>query len=52
MQNSSKVFDNIINIQRPNHDKSGLEYNQIEKGSRSKSIDQVTHLIRIIFGMK
>jgi hypothetical protein len=26
MQNSSKVLDNIINIQIPHHDKSGLRY--------------------------
>jgi len=34
MQNSSKVLDNIINSQGPNHEKYGLGYNQIEKGSR------------------
>ena len=27
IQNSSKVLDNIINIQIPNHDKSELGYN-------------------------
>jgi chromosome segregation ATPase len=27
MQNSSKVLDNIINSQRPNHEKSELGYN-------------------------
>jgi hypothetical protein len=37
MQNNSKVLNGIINSQRPNHDKSRLGYNQIEKGSRSKS---------------
>jgi hypothetical protein len=33
MQNNSKVLDDIINIQNPHHDKSGLGYNQKEKGS-------------------
>jgi hypothetical protein len=42
MHNSSKVLDNIINSQRPHHDKSRLGYNQIEKGSSSKKIDQET----------
>jgi hypothetical protein len=28
MQNSSKVLDNIINSQRPHHNKSELGYNQ------------------------
>jgi hypothetical protein len=31
MQNNSKVLDNIINSQRPHHDKVGLGYNQTEK---------------------
>ena len=34
MQNNSKVLDNIINSQKPHHDKSELGYNQTEKGSR------------------
>ena len=38
MQNNSKVLDDIINIQRPNHDKCGIGYNQIENGSISKNI--------------
>jgi hypothetical protein len=27
MQDNSKLLDEIISIQRPNHDKSGLGYN-------------------------
>ena len=42
MQNSSKVFDKIINSQRPHHDKYGLGYNHIERGSSSKTADQET----------
>jgi hypothetical protein len=42
MQNNSKVLDNIINSQRPHHDKSGLGYNQTERGSSSKTTDQET----------
>jgi hypothetical protein len=36
MQNNSKVLDDIINSQRPNHDKSGLGYNQTEKDQAPK----------------
>jgi hypothetical protein len=36
-------LDDIISTQRPNHDKSGLGYNQNEKGSISKMIDQETY---------
>jgi hypothetical protein len=36
-------LDDIINSQIPNHDKSGLGYNQIENGSSSKSIEQETY---------
>jgi hypothetical protein len=43
MQNNSKCLEDIISIQRPNHDKSILEYNRIEKGLRSKTTDQETH---------
>jgi hypothetical protein len=43
MQNNSKVLDNIINIQKPHHDKSGIVYNQTEKGSRSKTTEQETY---------
>jgi hypothetical protein len=32
MQNNSKVFDDIINSQKPHHDKSILGYNQNIKG--------------------
>jgi hypothetical protein len=42
MQKNSKVLDDIINSQRPNHDKLGLGYNYIEKGSISKTRDQET----------
>jgi len=42
MQNNSKVLDEIISSQRPHHDKSGLEYNQKENSSSSKTIDQET----------
>jgi hypothetical protein len=35
-QNNSKVLDDIISSQKPHQDKSGLGYNQIEKGSSSK----------------
>ena len=36
MQNNSKILDDIISSQRPNHDKSGLRYNHTEKDSSSK----------------
>jgi hypothetical protein len=40
MQNSSKVLDDIINIQKSYLDKSRLEYNQKENGLSSKTIDK------------
>jgi hypothetical protein len=43
MQNNSKVLDDIINSQKPHHDKSGLGYNQTEKGSSSKTTEQETY---------
>jgi seryl-tRNA synthetase len=43
MQNNSKVLDDIINSQKSHHDKSGLRYNQIEKGSSSKTTEQETY---------
>jgi hypothetical protein len=43
MQNNSKVLNDIINSQRPNNDKSGLGYNQTEKGSSSKTTKQETY---------
>jgi hypothetical protein len=43
MQNNSKVLNDIINSQKPHHDKSGLGYNQTEKGSSSKTIEQETY---------
>jgi hypothetical protein len=33
-------LDNIISSQRPHYDISGLGYNQTEKGSKSKAIEQ------------
>jgi hypothetical protein len=46
MQNNSKVLDNIINSQNLHHDKSGLGYNQTEKGSSSKTTKQETYIKR------
>jgi hypothetical protein len=43
MQNSSKVLDDIINSQKSHLDKSGLGYNQTEKGSSSKTTEQETY---------
>jgi hypothetical protein len=43
MQNNSKFLDDIINSQKPHHDKYGLGYNHIEKGSSSKTIEQETY---------
>jgi hypothetical protein len=43
MQNSSKVMDNIINSKKSHLDKSGLGYNQTEKGSSSKTTEQETN---------
>jgi hypothetical protein len=43
MQNSSKVLDDIISSQKSYIDKSGLGYNQIEKGSSSKTTEQETN---------
>jgi hypothetical protein len=40
MQNSSKVLDDIINSEKSHLNKSGLGYNQIEKGSISKTIEK------------
>jgi hypothetical protein len=37
LQNNSKFLNEIISSQRPNHDKSELGYNQIKKGSSSKT---------------
>jgi hypothetical protein len=42
MQNNSKVLDNIINSQRPHHEKFKLGYNHTERGSSSKTTDQET----------
>jgi hypothetical protein len=43
MQNSSKVMDDIISSKKSYLDKFGLGYNQIEKGSSSKTIEQETN---------
>jgi hypothetical protein len=43
MQNSSKVLDDIISSKNSHLDKSGLGYNQKEKGSSSKTIEQETN---------
>jgi hypothetical protein len=43
MQNSSKVLDDIISSQKSYLDKSGLGYNQTEKGSSSKTTEQETN---------
>jgi hypothetical protein len=43
MQNNSKVLNDIINNQKPHHDKSGLGYNQTEKGTSSKTTSQETY---------
>jgi hypothetical protein len=43
MQNSSKVLDDIISSQKSYLDKSRLGYNQTEKGSSSKTIEQETN---------
>ena len=43
MQNNSKVLDDIISSQKSHHDKSGLRYNHIEKGSSSKTTYQKTY---------
>jgi hypothetical protein len=43
IQNSTKVLDDIISSQKSHLDKSGLGYNQIEKGSSSKATYQETY---------
>jgi hypothetical protein len=43
MQNTSKVLDDIISSQKSYLDKSGLGYNQTEKGSSSKTTEQETN---------
>jgi hypothetical protein len=43
MQNISKVMDDIISSQKSYLDKSGLGYNQTEKGSSSKTTEQETN---------
>jgi hypothetical protein len=43
MQNSLKVLDDIISSQKSHLDKSGLGYNQIEKGSSSKTTEKETN---------
>jgi hypothetical protein len=36
-QNNTRILDNIINIQIPYNDRSGLGYNKIEKEKYSRS---------------
>jgi hypothetical protein len=43
MQNSTKVLDDIIKSQKYHFDKTRLGYNQTEKGSSSKTIEQETY---------
>jgi hypothetical protein len=43
MQNRSKVLNDIINSKKSYLDKSGIEYNQTEKGSSSKTTEQETN---------
>jgi hypothetical protein len=43
MHNNSKFLNDIINSQRPNHEKYGLGYNQTEKGRSSKTTKQETY---------
>jgi hypothetical protein len=40
MKNSSKLLDDIINSKKYHLDKSGLGYNQTEKGSSSKTTEK------------
>jgi hypothetical protein len=48
IQNNSKVLDDIIKSQKSHHDKSGLGYNQTEKGSSSKTKEQETYPKRFV----
>jgi hypothetical protein len=43
MQNSSKFLDDIINSKKSHLDKTGLGYNQTEKGSSFKTTEQETY---------
>jgi hypothetical protein len=43
MQNNLKFLDDIIKSQQPNYEKSRLGYNETEKGSISKEIEQETY---------
>jgi hypothetical protein len=43
MQNNSKFLNDIINSQKPHHEKSGLRYNQTENGSSSKTTTHETY---------
>jgi hypothetical protein len=43
MHNNSKVLDDIINSQKPHHDKSRIGYNQTGKGSSSKTTEKETY---------
>jgi hypothetical protein len=48
MQNSSKVLDDIINSQKSHLDKSGLGYNQTEKGSSSLKQQSKKHIQKVM----
>ena len=52
MQNSSKVLDDIISSQKSHLDKTGLGYNQTEKGSISKTTEQETYPKRYVETIK
>jgi hypothetical protein len=52
MQNNSKVLNDIINSKKPYHDKSGIGYNQTEKESNSKTIEQETYPKRYVETIK
>jgi hypothetical protein len=43
IQNNSKVLDDTISSKKSHHDKFGLGYNQIEKGSSSKKTYKETY---------
>jgi hypothetical protein len=52
MQKNSKVLDDIISSQKSHHDKSRLGYNQIKKGSSSKTTEQEKYPKRYVETIK
>ena len=52
MQNSSKFLYDIINSKKSHLDKSGLGYNQTEKGSSSKTTEKETNPKRYVETIK